>query len=270
MQMSQETRTVLVTGAAYGIGKAITEFLVSKGDVVIAADFDAKGLTKYDQMDNIHPILMDVTNLDSIKKAVEEVKKLTNGIDGLVNNAGLFFGGPLVEVEIADFEKIFDVNVLGYIRVTKAFFNLLKNKKGRVVNMSSEVGRIAFPFNGPYSMTKYAVEAFTDSLRREFMFLGMKVIAIQPGAIDTSLPEKTVESYRKYLKDSEFEKEMSRVWGVLDKEKYADPKFVAKKVYKAVHKKNPRKRYRVKNNKQRKFLEFLPESWADYAIRKFI
>ncbi|MCE7742829.1 MAG: SDR family NAD(P)-dependent oxidoreductase [Candidatus Heimdallarchaeota archaeon] len=268
--MKNSSKVVLVTGAAHGIGQAITEYLASKGDIVIASDCDEEGLAKFDCDQKIHTVVMDVTDPKNIEEAVEVVKGITEGVDCLVNNAGLFIGGPLVEVELVDFEKIFDVNVLGYVRVTKAFFPLLKARKGRVVNMSSEVGRIAFPFNGPYSMTKYSVEAFTDSLRREFMFLDMKVIAIQPGAIDTSLPEKTVESYQKYLKDSEFETEMSRVWKVLGKERYADPKYVAKKVFKAIHKRNPRRRYRVKNNKQRKLLEFFPESWADYFIKKFI
>jgi NAD(P)-dependent dehydrogenase (short-subunit alcohol dehydrogenase family) len=268
--MKKNSKTILVTGAAHGIGQAIAEYLALKGDKVIATDFDSKGLEKFDSIENIHGIYMDVTKSESIKSAVQEVKKITDGLDCLVNNAGLFFGGPLVEVEIADFEKIFDVNVLGFVRVTKAFFPLLKNRKGRVINMSSEVGRIAFPFNGPYSMTKYSVEAFTDSLRREFNFIGMKVIAIQPGAIDTSLPEKTAESYRKYLENSEFEKQMSRVWTVLEKEKYADPKHVGQTVYKATHRRKPKLRYRVKNNKQRRLIEFFPSKLADFLIRNFI
>ena len=268
--MSRDSKIVLVTGAANGIGLAIVNYLVSKGDVVIASDFDSKGLEKFREHEQIYPIIMDVTNQDSIEQAVSQVEKISDGIDALINNAGLFFGGPLVEVELSDFEKIFDVNVLGFIRVTKSFFPLLKKRNGRVVNMSSEVGRISFPFNGPYGMSKYAVEAFTDSLRREFMFLGMKVVAIQPGAINTSLPEKTLESYGKYLEGSEFKEEMSRVWDVLGNEKYADPKFVAKAVYKAIHKRYPRRRYRVKNNKLRRLIEFFPSSWADFLIKHFI
>lgn len=268
--MSKSVKTVLVTGAAHGIGEAITEFLVQKGDTVIAVDYDSNGLVKYDKNHLIHPIVMDVTNQISIEEAVKKTQQLTDGLDCLVNNAGLFFGGPMVEVDLSEMETILDVNVLGFIRVTKAFFPLLKKRKGRVVNMSSEVGRIAFPFSGPYTITKYAVEAFTDSLRRELMFLDMKVIAIQPGAINTSLPEKTLECYKRYLENSEFEKEMSRIWGILGKEKYAEPKYVAIKVYKAVHRRKPRSRYRVKNNKQRRLIEFLPSSWADFFIKNFL
>lgn len=268
--MKRTSKIVLVTGAAYGIGQAITEYLSQKGDFVIATDYDAEGLVKYNSSEKIHAIEMDVTNQDSIQKAVSEVEKLVGGIDCIVNNAGLFIGGPLVEVDFKDFQKLFDVNVLGYLRVTQAFYQLLKTNKGRVVNMSSEVGRIAFPFNGPYSMSKYAIEAFSDSLRREFQFLDMKVVIIQPGAIRTSLPEVTVKNYQKYMENSDFKEEISRVCKVLETERYADPIFVAKKVYKAVHKKKPKLRYKVKNNKQRGFLEYLPVSWTDFLIKNFI
>ncbi|TET77733.1 MAG: SDR family oxidoreductase [Candidatus Heimdallarchaeota archaeon] len=268
--MKEKSKVVLVTGAAHGIGQAITEYLCRKGDIVIATDYDSEGLVKYNSNDKIHTIEMDVTNQDSIQNAVDEVEKLVDGIDCLVNNAGLFVGGPLVEVDFKDIQKLFDVNVLGYLRVTQSFYPLLKTKKGRVVNMSSEVGRIAFPFNGPYSMSKYAIEAFSDSLRREFQFLDMKVVIIQPGAIKTSLPEVTVKNYQKYMENSDFKDEISRVWKVLETERYADPIFVAKKVYEAVHKNKPKLRYKVKNNRQRGFLEYLPASWADFLIKNFI
>ncbi len=268
--MKEKSKIVLVTGAAHGIGQAITEYLSQKGDFVIATDFDSEGLAKYNSKDKIHAIEMDVTNQDSIQKAVSEVEKLAGGIDCIVNNAGLFIGGPIVEVDFKDFLKLFDVNVLGYIRITQSFYPLLKANKGRVVNMSSEVGRIAFPFNGPYTMSKYAIEAFSDSLRREFQFLDMKVVIIQPGAIRTSLPEVTMKNYRKYMENSDFKEVISRVWKVLETEIYADPIFVAKKVYKAVHKKKPKRRYKVKNNKQRGILEYLPVSWADFLIKNLI
>jgi len=162
--MKGKSKIVLVTGAAHGIGQAITEYLSQKGDFVIATDYDSEGLVKYNSNDKIHAIEMNVTNRESIQKAISEVEKRVKGIDCLVNNAGLFIGGPLVEVDFKDFQRLFDVNVLGYLRVTQSFYPLLKANKGRVVNMSSEVGRIAFPFNGPYSMSKYAIEAFSDSL----------------------------------------------------------------------------------------------------------
>jgi len=166
--------------------------------------------------------------------------------------------------------EIIDINVLGIIRVTQAFFPMLEKNKGKIINLSSEVGRFAFPFNGPYSISKYAIEALSDSLRRELMFIGMNVVIIQPGAIATSLPQKTLDVYGKYLEKSIFREQLSRVWSILGKEKYGEPVSVAKVVYKALKRKNPKNRYRVNNNKQRRILEYLPTSLADFMIKYFI
>lgn len=263
---SMTSKIVLVTGASHGIGHSITKFLLSRGDVVIPTDLDSIGLKSFENQENSFPIPMDVTNVESIQTAVEKVKQKYGKIDGIVNNAGIFIGGPIVEVELSEYENIFSINVLGYVRVTKAFFPVLR-KGSRIVNVSSEVGRIAFPFNGPYTMTKYAVEAFSDSLRRELTYFDMKVSIIQPGSMQTQLGASTTDSYRHYCKDSAFEKQINRVWKVLKKEGYADPIAVAKKTYNALHCKNPKNRYRVKNNRARRVLEFLPARWVDFIIK---
>ena len=266
----KKKQTILVTGAANGIGLAITEFLSKNGFTVIATDFNETDLQKMSSRENIHTILLDVTNPTSIQNAVEQALKITNGIDGLVNNAGIFNGGPLLEIQLEELNDIINVNVLGIVRVTQAFFPLLEKNKGKIINISSEVGRFAFPFNGPYSISKYAIEALSDSLRRELMFIGMKVVIIQPGAIATSLPQKTLDVYSKYLEKSIFKDQLSRVWSVLGKEKYGEPEDVAKIVHKALKRKNPKKRYKVNNNKQRRILEYLPTSVADFMIKYFI
>ncbi len=266
----KKKQVILVTGAANGIGLAITEFLAKNGFTVIATDFNETDLQKLSSRENIHTILLDVTSSSSIQNAVEQTLKISNGIDGIVNNAGIFNGGPLLEIDVEELYEIININFLGMARVTQAFFPLLEKKKGRIINLSSEVGRFAFPFNGPYSISKYAIEAFSDSLRRELMFIDMKVVIIQPGAIATSLPQKTLEVYGEYLEKSIFKEQLSRVWSVLGKEKYGEPVDVAKAVYKALKRKNPRKRYRVNNNKQRRILEYLPTSLADFMIKYFI
>ncbi|MHA1954157.1 MAG: SDR family oxidoreductase [Candidatus Heimdallarchaeaceae archaeon] len=268
--MKKENKTVLVTGAASGIGQAITEFLSEKGETVIATDFIAEGLKKYDKRKNILPVLMDVKSSDSISEAFKKIESSCDGLDTLVNNAGIFVGGPLVEIDIKDIERIMDINVLGYARVTKAFFPLLKHRKGKIINISSEVARISFPFNGPYSMSKYAIEAFSDALRRELVNFGIKVVIIQPGGMRTGFIDVTKNVYQKYSDDSDFQDIFTRLIPVLEKEKYADPKFLAKKIYKIIHENKPKIRYRVKNNKQRRMLEFLPASWADFLIKNLM
>ena len=266
----KKEQIILVTGAANGIGLAITDFLAKKGFTIIATDFNETDLQKLSSRENIHTVLLDVTDKESIQKAVEQALKITDGLDGLVNNAGIFNGGPLLEISVKELHEIININVLGMVRVTQAFFSMLEKKKGKIINLSSEVGRFAFPFNGPYSISKYAIEAFSDSLRRELMFIGMKVVIIQPGAIATSLPQKTLDVYGKYVEKSIFKKQLSRVWSILEKEKYGDPLEVGKIVHKALKRKNPRIRYRVSNNNQRRILEYLPTSLADFMIKYFV
>lgn len=268
--MKNEKKTVLITGAASGIGQAITEYLAQKGEIIFATDFNSEGLKKYQNVENIHTVTMDVKSTESIKEALNKIKSLSSGLDVLINNAGIFVGGPLVEIDIKDLERIMDINVLGYARVTQAFFPLLKQRKSKIINISSEVARISFPFNGPYSMSKYAIESFSDSLRRELTDFGIKVVIIQPGAMSTGFIDVTKDVYQKYSENSEFEDIFSRLIPVLEKEKYTNPEFLAKKIYKIIHSKNPRIRYRVKNNQQRRLLEFLPASWTDFLINNLM
>ena len=272
--MKQESKLVLVTGAANGIGLAITNFLIEKGDRVIATDIDKEALNKLSNIEGIFPVFMDVTDSKSIRDAVKTIEEAHDGLDGLVNNAGLFYGGPLVEFDEKDMEKIIAVNILGVFKVTKEFFPLLHKKKGRVVNIGSETGRFSFPLNGPYTMTKFALEAFSDSLRREIMFLDMKVVHIQAGAINTPLLDHTTRCYEACLenKQSLFKNLLQIVIKTCKKEmnKGASPRHMAKAVYKGLHKKHPRVRYRVKNNKTRRLLEFLPTVLVDKAMKKVL
>ncbi len=272
--MSKNQKYILVTGAASGLGLAITEYLSAKGDYVLASDVNREALSKLNGKENISTIFLDVTDKESIQKAILEIKKITDGLDGLVNNAGLFFGGPLVEIAEEKVEKIISVNVTGVFKVTKELFPLLLKKKGRIVNMGSEAGRLAFPLNGPYSMTKFALEAFSDSLRRELMFLDMKVVHLQVGAMDTPMLDTTLSAY---ANDNDSEKTLfKKLLKIVvttcrgEKSRCGKPIEVAKVVYKALHKKRPKIRYRVKNNKGRRLLEFLPTGLFDYSMRKYL
>ncbi len=269
--MGKETKSVLITGAGNGIGLAITEYLSQEDVFVIAADFDKESLKKFANRENILPIYLDVRKNETILEVATQLSSTVKGLDCLVNNAGIFLGGSLLDIDLTELERIIDINVLGYARVTQAMFPLLQKNKGQIINISSEVGRFSFPFNGPYSMTKFAIESFSDSLRRELMFLGMKVIIIQPGAIKTQLSSKTIDEYSKYRQDDYiFSDQINRLWPILEKETYSDPLHIAKIVYKIIGKRRPKNRYRVKNNRQRRILEFFPSSWADFLIKYLI
>ncbi len=257
---------VLITGAANGIGRSITYYLLAKGDTVIATDVDENGLKRFAGSEDIYPFLMDVTNPKSIESTLNRVKDKFAHISCIVNNAGIFIGGPIVELDLPDLEKLLDINLMGYIRVVQAFYPLLR-KGSRIINISSEAARISWPFNGPYGISKCAVEGFSDSLRRELMFKDIKVIKIQPGSINTQMMDCTKAEYKKSCEGSDFEQQMNRVFEVLNNEGCADPIYMAETVYRAIHNKRTKLVYRVKNNKLRRLSEFLPARWLDLIMK---
>ncbi len=270
--MARKAKTILVTGAASGIGLAITEYFAQKGDKVIATDKNKEALANLNGKPNIFTFYLDVTDSKSISDVKDKIGEISQGLDGLVNNAGIFVGGPLVEMSEKDVEEIIDVNVLGVFRASKILFPLLLENKGRIINVGSEAGRISFPLNGSYSMSKFALEAFSDSLRRELMFLGIKVIHLQVGAVNTAMLKET---YRCYTEDIDIEKTIlpnlvEKVIPTCEEEfeRSSEPEDIAKIVYRIFHKKRPKARYKIRNNKGRRLMEFLPSSLIDFAMLK--
>ncbi|UJG42693.1 MAG: SDR family NAD(P)-dependent oxidoreductase [Candidatus Heimdallarchaeum endolithica] len=266
--MAKKSKYILVTGASAGIGLAITKFLAEKGDYVIATDKNKISDDILEQYNNIDFFKMDLANHDSILLTKKLVEDKYQEIDALVNNAGIFVGGPLVEIDIELINRIFAVNVFGTIFVTQVFFPLIHRKKGRIINISSEAGRFTPPFSGPYSMVKYTIESFSDALRRELMFVGVKVSTIQPGAVKTDLLNKTPNYY--ITSDSSlFSKQISRIHQLSSSEwkRATEPNTIAKLVYKVIHTKNPKPRYKIKNNLGRRVLEYLPDRLVDKMIK---
>ncbi|UJG39923.1 MAG: SDR family oxidoreductase [Candidatus Heimdallarchaeum aukensis] len=266
--MAKKSKFVLVTGASAGIGLAITKFLAEKGDYVIATDKSKLSDEILEQYSNIDFFKMDLSNHDSILITKELVEEQYQGIDALVNNAGIFVGGSLIEMDMELINRIFEVNVFGTIFVTKTFFSLIHKRKGRIINISSEAGRFTPPFSGPYSMTKYAIESFSDALRRELMFVGVKVSTIQPGAVKTNLLDKTPNYYAE-SESSLFSRQIKRIHELSSAEwkRATDPYTIAKLVYKVMHTKNPKPRYKIKNNRGRRVLEYLPDRLVDRMIK---
>jgi NAD(P)-dependent dehydrogenase (short-subunit alcohol dehydrogenase family) len=188
----------LVTGASTGIGQDITRFLADRGWTVFAGvrkTEDAHRLKSL-QSDRIIPVFLDVTQPEQIKTAVSQIQQSQSGsgLNGLVNNAGIAVSGPLEFLSMQDLRYQYEVNFLGQIAVTQAMLPLLRQRRGRIVNMSSISGRVAMPFLGPYASSKFALEAFSDSLRLELRPWKMPVILIEPGAVETPIWEKSIDA----------------------------------------------------------------------------
>jgi NAD(P)-dependent dehydrogenase (short-subunit alcohol dehydrogenase family) len=172
----------LVTGASTGIGRACATHLAALGFEVLA------GVRRpVDAPPGLEPLRLDVTEPSDVGAAAERVG---DSLAALVNNAGIAISGPLEGVPVSEWRRQIEVNLLGQVAVTQALLPALINARGRVVNMSSIGGRNALPLFGPYSASKFALEAVTDSLRREVAPLGVKVVSVQPGGIATPIWDK--------------------------------------------------------------------------------
>jgi NAD(P)-dependent dehydrogenase (short-subunit alcohol dehydrogenase family) len=187
---SEMQKAVLVTGASTGIGRNIAETLAAAGYFVYAGARKQADLDALNDIDNIQAIRLDVTKQDEIDAAVETVRAGGMGLYGLVNNAGVLTSGPLTEIDESDVAWVMDVNLMGVYRVTKAFAPLVVESEGRITNISSIAGVLTAPFFGPYSMSKHALEAYTDTLAEEMALFNVKVSAVNPGNYRSKIGNK--------------------------------------------------------------------------------
>jgi NAD(P)-dependent dehydrogenase (short-subunit alcohol dehydrogenase family) len=191
----EKAKVVLITGASTGIGKAIAVEMRRRGWRVFATvrkGSDALELTKAGR-GMIEPIVMDVRDEASVIRAIATIQERAGRLDALVNNAGVAIPGPLEMLPTEKLAEQLDINVLGVHRVTRAALPMLRASKGRIVMVSSVMGRTAMPFAGPYAASKYALEGYTDSLRRELKGT-IKVITIAPGSVITPIWDKTFDT----------------------------------------------------------------------------
>ena len=188
--MAEHLKT-FVTGASSGIGRAVAIELARRGHTVFAA---ARRRAALDDLAASHSgivaVPLDVTDEDSIDRAWSVISSATQGagVDVLVNAAGYALTGPIETLATQEVKRQFDTNVFGLLAVTRAVLPSMRARRaGRIINMSSIVGRTSFPAMGVYGATKYAVEALSDSLRMELAPIGIKVVLIEPGFVATDI-----------------------------------------------------------------------------------
>ena len=232
---AQPRKSVLVTGASTGIGRKVTERLAAEGFYVYAGARKPTDLAELDAIENVDSVKLDVTKPDEIAAAVQSVEKLGRGLYGVVNNAGVAIAGPLMQAKDEDFDFVFDVNVYGPYRITKAFIPMIIEAKGRVINIGSISGTLSSPDLAAYSMSKHAIEAFTDSLAGELAPAGVKVCVIEPGNYKTEIGKSA-------------EKRLRVTSRLADRSRFKEPDEVADAVLHALADPNPKRRYMVVPN----------------------
>jgi NAD(P)-dependent dehydrogenase (short-subunit alcohol dehydrogenase family) len=157
------------------------------------------------------PVFLDVTDARSIASAVADVRKNSGVLHGLINNAGIAICGPIEGLSLEDWHRQFETNLFGLVELTRLCLPLLRETKGRVLNISSVSGRIASPYLSPYSASKFALEGFSDSLRREMRRFGVHVALIEPGPLATPIWQKSVADADRRRKD--LSEEVVRLYG---------------------------------------------------------
>lgn len=267
-------RYALVTGATSGLGKEIAIRLSESGWCVFACGRNEKALGEIKKTTYCHPLKMDVVDQESINEALEEVLKVTDHLNAIINFSGIQKMSSLIEGDINIIKQSLDVNLLGMARVNKTFFPLIKKCNGRIINCSSECGWMTpQPFNGSYTLSKYAVEAYNDSLRRELMFLDIPVIKIQPGSFKTAMHGKTLDSFDRLINSTKMYREvLEKMKGMMliELKMANEPEALIEAVMKAVNDPHPRQKYRVKNSPLLEVIEVMHPMTVDRLYKKFL
>jgi len=275
------SQTILITGATSGIGRYQALRLATAGHRVFATGRGQNALDAL-QMEvagkglRLETMLLDVTNSASIATARDEVDRRTSGkgLDVLINNAGYALYGPLEVLKDEEIRAQFETNAFGLLAVTRVFLPLMRERHtGRIINISSVMGRVSLPYTGAYSATKYSVECFSDTLRSELAPFGIRVVIIEPSTTRSGFWKRDTVALSKYATaDSPYAESLEVTERYLRSLETAgvDPERVAQVVERAVTARHPKARYLV-SFKDRLFLmlfTWLPTGIVDGMKRK--
>lgn len=285
----QKNDAIVVTGTHTGIGKHAALSLAREGFVVFAGVRELKHgqellqeASAYSEIDisKIRPLVLDVTKPEQIAQAVETVSQFVgneHGLYGLFNNAGIgtdlsleMEGSSVEHMPLEKTRRVFEVNYFGVLQVTKAFLPLLRQRRGRIVMNTSIAGIFSAPFLGTYSSSKFALEALSDSLRRELQPHGVLVSILQPGFIHTPI----LQMYQHALQGGGHgvyaAHEVQHFKGAIQNaaDTAAHPRVTSQAVIHALRAKLPQTRYLVGGlSGMVWFLSLLPDQWADAVVR---
>lgn len=200
------SRSILITGTSRGLGAATMHILIERGYRVFGTVRSTKDGDRI-RAGGAEPVILDLTSTASIKAAYRHVTDALSGegLWGLVNNAGIPAMGPMELIPIEQMRAAFDVNLFGLVELTQTFLPLVKATKGHIINIGSVSGFTALPFAGPYAATKFALEAVSDSMRRELIPAGVRVTLVQPGSCNTDIWNKIEKLNLEFLRGTVYE-----------------------------------------------------------------
>ena len=206
---TSQLSTVLITGATDGLGRAMALYLAGSGYRVFAAGRSAEKRASLDGLAEkqslpIETLNMDVTDDDSVRRGVARVLERAGHLDVLINNAGVAYVAVMEEIRLDDLRRQFETNVFAAVRLIQAVLPAMREcRGGRILNISSIAGKISTPLMGPYSSSKFALEAFSDALRLELTPFGIHVVLIEPGYIPTNMQNASLDLSSAYAARAE-------------------------------------------------------------------
>lgn len=273
-------RAVVITGASTGIGRAAVAKAVREGAQVfpsVRKQPDADSL-KAEFGDAVTPLIFDVADEAAVRAGAAQVAQALGSrrLFGLVNNAGIAVPGPLLHLDTDELRRQFEINFFGVHNVTRAFADLLgadkqrTGKPGRIVMISSVGGQNGAPFVGPYAASKFAMEGYSQSLRRELMLYGIDVIVIGPGAIATPIWDKAEQGELKRFSNTDYAPMVERVadYMLSQGKKGLPASDVGDLIWHCLSDPAPKPRYRILRNE---FMDVtLPRMLGQRAVDKII
>ncbi len=278
-----KSKNIIITGVSTGIGYYLAKCFTEYGYQVygsVRKNEDAKKLI--DEFGDLYsPLFFDITDGEAIKQEAERISKELNkgGLACLINNAGIAVPGPLLHLDIDDLKHQFEVNFFGMLNVIKAFSHHLGAKDehpfdpGRILQISSVAGKLGMPFMGPYAASKHAMEGVSQSLRRELLLYGIKVIVMGPGPVKTPIWNKSATSGVEKFQDTPYQrpiKKFKNIFVTNAVKNGLEPDKLAKDIYEVFRASNPKNRYTFTNQKIKNWYlpMILPSKILDKVLGK--
>jgi NAD(P)-dependent dehydrogenase (short-subunit alcohol dehydrogenase family) len=236
------SKVVFITGASSGIGKAIGEYLLNKGFIVYGTSRNPEVI----QNSKIPLLALDVRNVESIKKAIQQLIEKEGKIDVVINNAGVGITGPLEEIPTEEIKNNFETNLFGPIEVMKAVLPQMRSQKnGLILNITSIAGYMGLPFRGVYSASKGALELVTEAMNMEVKSFGIRIVNVAPGDFATNIAAGRYHA--PVIIGSAYEKTYGRILDMMNNhvDSGSNPNEMAEAIYTIITTKKPKIHYKI-------------------------
>ncbi len=259
---------IMVTGAYGGMGRKTVELLQKQGFCVIAVDKTIDAAENH-----VIPLQVDITDAESVNRAFEKVKTITDELYAIVHFAGIYLLDSLVEIESDHFAHAFKVNLFGAFLINKTFLPLLKNGS-RIVMTTSELAPLdPLPFTGIYAVTKGALDKYAYSLRMELQLLGIYVSVLRAGAVNTGMLGVSTDSLDRFCANTKlYSCNAERFKNIVNsvEAKCVPPEKIAQKTQKILKQKNPKFAYNINRNPLLLLLNALPKKFQFRIIKQIL